>query len=309
MPTETPLHDAQPQSIAAKKRLGMIAGEGDLPVQAAKNAADEAIEVIGFALTKGNQQALAKHCARVYPISPGLLGQTLALIQQEGITELIFAGKVNKWILFRNPQLDKMAISALQQLQAQKPLNDDEIMQTLCNMLFGAGIIVKPQTQYLQHLLLGPQQLSQAQPTASDWRDIAYGFKLAKTLGQIDVGQTVVIKDGMALALEAIEGTDACIKRAGQWGRRSLWWFRRRHPGGSVVKVAKPQQDNRFDVPTVGLRTLKAAHAAGFKVLAVEAGATLFLEPEKMTDYANAHQMVLIAVGPDDLAKHTHATI
>jgi DUF1009 family protein len=296
---ELDVHTLEPFALSsnpsplARRTIGLVAGEGDLPIIAAKNAVQEGHTVIGFSLDSRTYSQLQNVCQRVYPISAGLLGQTFALLQQEGVQDLVFAGKVNKWILFRNPRLDKLAIEALQQLRASSPLSDDQMMATLCRMLEGIGIQVIPQSRFLKELLLPAGVLTQEHPTENELQDIAYGFKLAKTIGEIDVGQSVVVKDGMALALEAIEGTDACIRRAGTWGRRSLWWFRRRHPGGCVVKVAKPQQDNRFDIPTVGLRTMKTLHKAGFRVLAVEASQTLFLEPEAMIAFANQHRLVI----------------
>ena len=182
--------------------------------------------------------------------------------------------------------MDRRALSAL---TSQLRRNDDAMMLRIIDELSQAGITVLPQTAFLQSCFVPSGVLSQRQPDPQDWQDIATGFTLAKTLGQVDVGQTAVVRQGMALALEAIEGTDACLKRAGKLSNRR---------GGVVVKVAKPDQDERFDVPAVGLRTLKTMRKVGLHCLATEANATFYLEQTEMIQYANEHDLTLVSVDP-----------
>jgi DUF1009 family protein len=150
----------------------------------------------------------------------------------------------------------------------------------------------------LQDLLLPEGLLSQLAPDSRQWEDVRYGFQMAREMGRLDIGQTIAVKDGMVLAVEAIEGTDECLKRAGRLACRK---------GGVVVKVAKPEQDLRFDVPTVGLRTLRTMRSAGLKVLAFEADRTLVVDAEAMRQFADRYKMVLLGVsesafGSDDRA-------
>ena len=130
-------------------------------------------------------------------------------------------------------------------------------------------------------------QLTRRGPTAWQQKDIEFGWKMAKEMGRLDIGQSVAVKDQAVLAVEAVEGTDECIRRAGALCRAG---------GFTVVKVAKPQQDMRFDVPTIGLGTLETLHAAGGKVLAVEAGRTIFLDQAAVIDFANRNGLVIVAV-------------
>lgn len=277
-------------SIEECPRLGLIAGEGQLPVRAALNAKSQGYAVVTFALSSENQKALKRVCeGRVYPISPGLFNQTLALLNEHRITQLLFAGKVNKWLLFRNPRLDGRALRLLKN-NARK--NDDKLMHIIIDELQTEGITVVNQAGFLKDLFLPPKVLNEPVGlTAQDWEDIQYGFEIAKSIGGADIGQTVVVSNGMVLAVEAIEGTDECLKRAARWSRKK---------GGVVVKVAKPDQDLRFDIPTVGLRTLKVMKSCGLKVLATEAHQTLFLELEDMIAFANRHGMALVSVSGEE---------
>jgi UDP-2,3-diacylglucosamine hydrolase len=148
------------------------------------------------------------------------------------------------------------------------------------------GMHILPQADFLRDLFLPDCLLSRRAPSEQELRDVRYGFEIAKEMGRLDIGQTIVAHSGMILAVEAIEGTDECLKRAGQVSGKK---------GGVVVKVAKPNQDQRFDIPTVGLRTLHSMHRAGLHMLVTEADQTLYLEPEAMTAYANRHDMIILS--------------
>jgi DUF1009 family protein len=271
-------------------RIGLIAGEGELPVQVAQNAARQGLTVAAFSIGLNNRKALKRHCAGgVFPIVPGLVSQTLHLLKREGIRHLVFAGKVNKWILLCNPRMDERAWSVY---KAHRRKNDDKVMQVIIEELAKEGITVLSQTDYLQNLFLPAGLLTPSRPPSlEEEEDIRYGFEMAKEMGRLDIGQTIVVRSGMVLAVEAIEGTDECLKRGGRWSKKG---------GGVVVKVAKPDQDNRFDVPTVGLRTLKVMKRCGLRVLATEANQTLFLEPDEMVAYATRHGLTITSVSPED---------
>lgn len=274
-----------PSSLEPGK-LGLIAGEGHLPVFVAQTAHELGFQVHAFTMARNNRRALAAYCHRVTPIRPGLVRRNMDLWQAAGIQQLVFAGKVNKWILFTNPQLDSVGLDWIRQATAK---NDDSVMRFIIAGLEQEGFQVLPQTRFLQPLFEPEGVLSVRHPTRRDWEDIACGYRLAKEMGRLDVGQTVVVNDTMVLAVEAIEGTDECLKRAGKLARRK---------GGVVVKVEKPEQDQRFDVPTVGLRTLRTMKVAGLRVLAAEAGSTLFLDREAMVKYANHNDLCLVSYAP-----------
>jgi UDP-2,3-diacylglucosamine hydrolase len=275
--------------------LGLVAGEGHLPLAIATDAMARGIPVTALCLQGQNVHALAQATGRkAWRITPGLLAQNIALARQLGLTHLVFAGKVNKWVLFRNPRLDAMAVNALKQLW---PLNDDGIMVHLLDLLAQHGFTVWPQAMFLSPLMIGPGQLTGKPLTTAQWQDVDYGFTLAKHSGAMDIGQTVVVQNGMALAIEAIEGTDQCLLRAGKWGKKRA--------GAVVVKVAKPAQDDRFDLPTVGVRTLKRMKQAGLSILATEAYRTLYLDQAAMVQYAQSNGIVVVSVEANNLPPAT----
>lgn len=280
----------QPNSSACSTPAGtaciaVVAGEGHLPVEVAKTAQAQGYGVIGFSLFGDNVAALKPYCLSVERMTVGLIDKNLARAKALGVTALVFAGKVNKWLLLQDPRMDARALNWLSQLATK---NDDSVMISIIEALEAEGLKTWPQTRFLGHLFAKTGVLAGLHPpSVAQLHDINLGFALAKEMGRLDVGQSVVMKDGMILAIEAIEGTDECLKRAGKLAKGK---------GGVVVKVAKPNQDERFDVPTVGLRTLKVMKAAGLKVLAVEAGQTLMLDEAAMALYAQKHGLCVLGL-------------
>ncbi len=153
------------------------------------------------------------------------------------------------------------------------------------------GVVFKPATDYAPELLVKEGCLTFRQPSAAEQKDIEFGWRLAKEIGRLDVGQSVAVKDRAPLAIEAIEGTDECIRRAGQLCRKG---------GFTVVKVAKPKQDMRFDVPTIGLGTIETLAAAGGRVLAIEAGRTIILDQAQVVELARRHGIAIVALASGD---------
>ena len=286
MPTPIPTREHKPATVQPiVRRLGLVAGEGRLPLHIAANAASQGIQVIAFSIGRDNINGLKKACqGQLHKITPGMLAENVALFKKENIDHIVFAGKVNKWLLLRKPRLDRMAIEALRQYANN---SDDAIMNWIVAALEKEGLTVLRQTRFLGDLFVDEGVLTQKQPDAMDLRDIRYGFNTAREMGRLDIGQSVVVKDGMILAVEAIEGTDECLCRGGKLTRGK---------GGVVVKVAKPLQDQRFDIPTVGLGTLRRMHRYGLSVLATEAGQTIYLERDEMIHYANRHGMIITSV-------------
>ena len=267
------------------KLQALIAGDGELPVKVAKMAARDGFDVICISLCSRNRDELHKYCKKVYSFGPGEVIKILETLKNEGVKQLTFIGKVSKEILFKRPKLDE---KARQMLKSAKKLNDDAVMLLLVEELEKNGIEVLNQTIFIKELLVKKQVLTELQPTQEQLNDIEYGFQIAKEMGRLDIGQTVVAQNKMILAVEAIEGTDKAIKRGAKLADKEH--------AAVVVKVSKPNQDNRFDIPTVGLKTLKTMRRYGANVLAVEAGETLIVEEEEMINYANKHKMVVVAV-------------
>ena len=271
------------------KIQALIAGDGELPIHVAKMAARDGYDVICISLCSKNRSELHKYCKKVYSFGPGEVLKILETLKNENVKQLTFIGKVSKEFLLRNPKLDKKAREMLTEILASdKRLNDDSVMMLLVDELEKNGIQVLNQTIFIKELLVKKQVFTQLEPNEKQLEDINYGFQLAKAIGGLDIGQTVVVQNKMVLAVEAIEGTDKAIKRGAKLANKVH--------AAVVVKVSKPKQDNRFDIPTVGLKTIKTMKKYGANVLAIEAGETLIVEEEKMIEFANKHKMVVVAV-------------
>jgi len=268
------------------RKLGLFAGEGELPAKVAQTAQINGWDLFVYTIDKGTLNRLKAYVnpSKLRLIRPGLFEKNLRIMHQDGIKHGVFAGKINKWSLLRSPMVDSRALKMWQEV---RKYNDDALMQALSAEFEKDGITIERQTDFLQDYFIQPGVYSQRVLSESEQQDVQYGFSMAKEMGRLDIGQTVIICNQMIIAVEAIEGTDQAILRSKRWiGKK----------GGTVVKVEKPDQDRRFDVPTVGPRTLRTMKKAGLNVLAVEAGKTFVLELDQMVKLANTWKMTLIAV-------------
>lgn len=270
-------------AITLDSKIGLIAGNGQLPVIWAKNAQTNGIDVVTISLSADNKKDLKKYCSAVYDFGPGQIEKISQTLQKENIKQLAFIGKVHKGLVLRRPKFDAKAIELLKQA---KRLNDDAVMLMAVSELEKIGITVLDQTLFIKELMAAPGVLGKHKPTKEQEDDANYGFWVAKAMGQVDIGQTVVIKDKMVMAVEAIEGTDKCIERGSKIAKK----------GAVIAKTAKPSQDLRFDVPAVGLATLKTMKKHKASVIAVEAGKTIIVDQRKTIEYADANNIVVMAI-------------
>jgi len=265
--------------------LGLIAGEGAFPVEVARSAGGRGLRVACVALRGQADPRLEDHAWQVTWIHPGEVAAGLAAFRAAGVRQAVMVGKVTKSLLYGDPdalRLDRQATSLMGELADRR---DDTILGRAADFLEAVGIRLLPQHAFTPELLVRAGTLTRAAPTPEQAADVAFGLPVAKAIGELDIGQTVVVKDRAVLAVEAIEGTDEAIRRGGRIA-----------PGACVVKVAKPRQDPRFDVPTVGPRTIATLAEARVAVLAVEAGATVVLEREALVRDADAAGIVVMAV-------------
>ncbi len=270
-------------AIELDNKQGLIAGNGQLPVMLAKNAKENGFEVVAISLSSDNRNELKKYCSKVYDFAPGELLKIKNVLETEQIKQLTFIGKVSKSLVVKRPRFDSMAIEFLKQA---KRLNDDAIMLFLVNELDKIGITVLDQTIFIKNLMVSRGVLGKIQPTEAQLADVEYGYKIAKEMGELDIGQSVVIKDRMIMAIEAIEGTDKCIKRGCKLGKKD----------SIIVKVAKPMQDKRFDIPAFGLNTLKTMKKYKANLIAVEANETILVDKAKTIEYADKNNIIVMAV-------------
>ena len=270
-------------SLTLENKQGLLAGDGILPVEMARHAKENGFEVVCVSFANDNLKELKKYCSKVYSCHPGELNKIEKIFVDEEIKQVTFLGKVHKRVLLKLHKFDKRAIELLKSI---KRLNDDEVMLLIVREFEKHNITVLDQTIFIKNLMIPSGVLGKYKPTDAQMEDVNYGFRLAKEMGKVDVGQSVVIKDKMAMAVEALEGTDECIRRGAKMARK----------GAVVVKVSKPSQDKRFDIPAIGLRTLQTMKKYNASLIAVEANETIIVNQEEVIKYANRHKIVIMAV-------------
>lgn len=264
------------------KTIGLIAGNGRFPLWAAEQAAEEGYEVACCAIMEEADPAIEQKSRHTLWIKLGELDKVIRFFKKHGAEEALLAGKVTKVSLLKGQiRPDLEMIKALAHIRDWK---DDSLLGAVVQHLEKKGIRILDSTRFLKNWMPQPGVLTKRKPSKNEWSDIEFGWTLAKEMGRLDVGQTVVVKSKAVLAVEAIEGTDEAIRRGGSFGKSDT----------VVVKVAKPRQDMRFDVPTIGLSTLKTMREAAASVLAVEAQKTIILDSKELIEFANRHKISIV---------------
>jgi DUF1009 family protein len=266
--------------------IGLIAGNGRFPVLFARSAAAEGFAVIAVAHLGETPPELSDFVASITWVKVGQLERIVRAFRDGGVRRAVMAGGIRKAALMEHFEPDERGARMLGGLTA---LSDDALLRAVAAELEVDGIQVVESTIFLRPLLAGKGPLTRRQPSETEWRDIRLGVAVARAIGGWDIGQTVVVKSGIVLAVEALEGTDAALRRGGALGR-----------GGAVaVKVSKPGQDLRFDVPAVGPDTVAVCEEAGISVIALEAGRTLLLERDLFIARAESAGLAVVGVSGD----------
>jgi hypothetical protein len=268
----------------------MIAGAGEFPVLIARQAYQEGWALPTVALSEQVATTLAPYCHTLVQYGPGQVTKILRALRQYDVRRVVIVGKVRKQFLFEHPRLDWRALRMLSRVRDYR---DRALFDVISAELAREGLEVIEQTQLLGHFLTPAGVMTTRRPSPREWEDIRYGFEQAKQIVAMDIGQTIVVRQHTVLAVEAAEGTDAAIRRGCEQGRR----------GAVVIKVSCPQQDARFDIPTIGPHTLEALIAGQATVLAMEAGSTFMLHRAALIETANAHRLTLVGVTPELLAQ------
>ena len=258
------------QTAGARPPIGVIAGNGRFPflVLDAARRLGRAVTVVAIqeeADPELNQLAADESDTAVHWVSLGQLGKCIAVLREAGVTEALMAGQVKHAKLFAGVMPDLTFLSVLGRLRVK---STDALLSAIADVLADHGITLVDSTVFLQPLLAASGTLTEREPTAEESADFAFGCRMADAVAGLDVGQTVVVKDKAVVAVEAMEGTDEVIARAGRLAG----------PGVRVVKVAKPNQDMRFDVPVVGIPTIAAMREAQASALSIDAGKTLIVD-------------------------------
>lgn len=259
-------------------RVGLIAGQGELVAVAARHLRTQGAEVCAVGFDQTTTATVSPEVDTYRALKLGSLNKLIDFFHRHQVDTVLMIGKIHKVRMFRDVRPDTRAIRLWATLRDRR---DDSILLALVNELAEEGITVGRIDRYLRHLLAPREKISRRGPDVREQADAALGWKIAKGIGRLDLGQTVVVKNRAPVAAEAIEGTDKTILRAGELAGK----------GTVVVKVAKPQQDYRFDVPVVGLETVKAMVASGASALAVEAGRTLFVQREEALLLIRRHKI------------------
>jgi DUF1009 family protein len=270
--------------------VGLIAGMGSFPLAIARAARRSGSRVHCLAIRDLADPAIEQEVEGITWIHLGEAAKGVAAFTEAGVKQAVMAGKVPKDLLFRGDAKDKFDSTGASVMGELADRKDDTILGAVAKFMETLGIEVLPQWALAPELLAGAEPLGSVVPTEEQEADIAFGFPLAKRYGQLDIGQTIVVKDRAVLAVEAIEGTDATIRRAGEIAA-----------GACVLKVEKQGQDPRFDVPTIGLETIRSLVAARASVLAFEAGVTVVLDREALAREADSHGIAVVGVDPERL--------
>ena len=278
---------------STNEKLGLIAGNGKFPFLVLDAARAQGYEVVVAAIKEETFPDIASRgAAAVHWLSLGELSKLIDTFKQEGVHRAIMAGQVKHKQIFSSIRPDWRLAKLLLTMATR---NTDALLGGVAKILADEGITLESSTWLLEPLLVKTGVVTHRPPTEQERKNIDYGRAVARNLAQHDVGQTVVIAESACVAVEAMEGTDATIERAGHIMRSLQDDASTLSRGLTVVKIAKPNQDMRFDVPVIGLKTIEVMRAAGATCLALDAGKCLLLDGAKIVDAANAASIAIVA--------------
>jgi UDP-2,3-diacylglucosamine hydrolase len=274
--------------------IGLLAGSGRFPILFAEAARRQGLDVACVGIRYEASEELRSLCDSFELVGVAKLGRMIRTFKRFGTKRIVMAGKVTKNVIYTPWRILQLCpdLRTIQWWYRRTRVDnrDDSILLSLINEFERDGMTFASALDYCPELLVKSGILTLRPPTSSEQKDVEFGWGLAKEMGRLDVGQSVAVKELATLAVEAIEGTDRCIERAGQFCRSGGW---------SLVKVAKPQQDMRFDVPTVGVTTIENLRKAGARVLAIEAGRTILLDEPEVLALANRYGLSIVAMRPE----------
>jgi DUF1009 family protein len=265
--------------------LGIIAGNGEFPLILACSARQQGLHLIAAAFEGETRPEIASAVDEVEWVKLGQLNKLIQVFTSRGVKRAVMAGGLTPANLFKNLSLDFRMIAVAARLKVR---NAETIFGAVADECHKDGVELLDPRPFLGDAVPQPGNLTRGKPTSDQQDDIAFGLKIAKAVSALDIGQTVVVKQGTVLAVEGFEGTDECIKRGGALAGDK--------GGAVVVKVSKPNQDFRFDIPCIGQRTIESCATGNIAVLAIEAGRSLLLDKDSLLRAADARGLRLVAV-------------
>ena len=266
-----------------KETLGLIAGGGVFPLMVADAASEKGLRVVAVAHEGETDPLLAQKVDELTWIKLGQLGHLIKALKKAGVTKTVMAGTINKKKMFENVRPDLRGLTLMSKLAI---FHDDDILRAVAGELQREGILIVSSAEHLPELLAPRGNLTRKKPNQEEREDVEFGWNIAKELGRLDIGQCVVVRKKTVLAMEAIEGTNETILRGGKLAKEKA----------VVVKVSKPNQDLRFDVPAVGPDTIQVMAQVNASVLAIEAGKTLLFDKPAMISYADRSGIVIVSL-------------
>ena len=270
--------------MASSNKYGLIAGNGKFPLLVLQAARSQGIDMVVAAIKEETFPEIEEHAKTVHWMSLGQLGKLIKTFKSEGVNRAIMAGQVKHKQIFSAIMPDMKMLKLLASVAVK---NTDSLIGAVAEMLESEGIYLVDSTLFLQPLLPEPGVITSRAPSEEEMRDLDYGYKIARELGRLDLGQSVAIADSACVAVEAMEGTDAVIERTALLVNGKP--FR-------IVKLAKPNQDLRFDVPVIGPATIRLMAASNATALSIEARKTLMIDRAELIRDANAAGISIIAV-------------
>ncbi len=266
-----------------RKKIGIIAGGGQFPTLFAEAVRKKGIQTIIIAHKGESSDDLARVADRLHWVRLGQLGKIISYFKKEGVCSAVMLGSITKTNIFKDIRPDLKGLTLWNKIDARQ---DDAILRAVADALEKEGIAVVDSTQFIEELLFPKGIISNNKLESGQIDDITFGWRIARAIGELDIGQCVVVRNRTVLAVEAIEGTDATIRRGGGLGYEKT----------VVVKVKKPNQDNRFDLPAIGEKTIKSMAAVNAGVLAVEAGQALLFDKSGFIRAANNAGIVVVGL-------------
>jgi len=268
-------------------KIGVIAGGGQFPLLFARAMRRQGLKVYAAAHRGETDEELAHQVERLQWVRLGQLGRIIDFFKDHSIKKTVFVGSITKTNIFRDVRPDLKGLGLWNKIDIKQ---DDAILRAVAHRLAKDGIEVVASTGYVPELLFPQGLLTRKKPTKEQKKDIIFGWEIARAMGGLDIGQCVVVRNQTVLAVEAIEGTDAAIRRGGSLGKEK----------SVVVKLRKPNQDLRFDLPAVGEKTIASMQEVKAAVLAVEAGYALFFDRESVIRAADAAGIIVVGITESD---------
>ncbi|MCH8156194.1 MAG: UDP-2,3-diacylglucosamine diphosphatase LpxI [Nitrospinae bacterium] len=265
------------------RRIGLLAGSGEIPIYFAARAAQSGIRIVAVSFTDEIHSQLAPFVEKGYSIGVGKAGKILRTFKEEGITDLVMLGKVDKKVIFRPELFDLHALKILKQVVTKE---DKTLLLAVIREMEKEGLCILDQRELLGAVFPAAGLLTRRKPSKQEMEDIEFGLPIAKSLADMEIGQTIVVKDKTVVAVEAVEGTDRALERGCELSRGKC----------VAVKVSRTDQDYRYDVPGIGPQTLEYLAKGGASVLALEAGRIMVVDQPKVVELADRAKIAVVCV-------------